>query len=221
MPNSNHDSGIELICAVVNFGSGGKLLHAAKQLGIMGGTIFIGSGTANSRILEFLGLSEVRKEIVLMLSDAKTASDVIEKLDETFKFEKPNHGIIFTTDVRGIVGTRTIKTAERNDKGAEKTMYQVITVIVDKGKSELVTEAAAKAGSKGGTIINGRGCGIHEISKVFSMEIEPEKEIVMILSEDDMTDGIVDAIRQSLEIDEPGNGIIFIQDVNKAYGLYR
>ena len=81
-------------------------------------------------------------------------------------------------------------------------------------------KAANKAGSRGATIINGRGSGIHETSKVFAMEIEPEKEIVLIISPSNLTDSIVSSIRDELKINEPGNGIIFVQDVNKAYGLY-
>ncbi|HOA17575.1 MAG TPA: P-II family nitrogen regulator, partial [Fervidobacterium sp.] len=81
--------------------------------------------------------------------------------------------------------------------------------------------AANKAGAKGGTIINARGSGIHESGKILSMEIEPEKEIVMILSESDTTENIVSAIKDAIKIDEPGNGILFVQDVNRTYGIYR
>ena len=42
----------------------------------------------------------------------------------------------------------------------------------------------------------------------------------MILSKEDVTDSIVDSIREAIKIDEPGNGIIFIQDVNQTYGIY-
>jgi nitrogen regulatory protein PII len=52
------------------------------------------------------------------------------------------------------------------------------------------------------------------------MEIEPEKEIVMILSKKDRSEAIVSSIRNKLKIDEPGKGIIFIQDVAKTYGLH-
>lgn len=80
-------------------------------------------------------------------------------------------------------------------------------------------EAATKAGSRGGTIINARGSGIHETHTLFAMAIEPEKEIVLILSENNTTEAIVAAIRQELRVDEPGNGIIFVLDVNETYGL--
>ncbi len=52
------------------------------------------------------------------------------------------------------------------------------------------------------------------------MDIEPEKEIVTIISKKDVTEAIVEAIREKLEIEKPGNGIIFIQDINKTYGVY-
>ena len=44
---------------------------------------------------------------------------------------------------------------------------------------------------QGGTIINARGSSIHETSKFPNMEIEPEKEMVMILAKDDLADQIV------------------------------
>ena len=99
--------------------------------------------------------------------------------------------------------------------------YQAITVIVDKGKAEEVVDAAAKAGSKGATIINARGSGIHETSRLFAMDIEPEKEIVLILSQNEKVEDIVESIRQEMQIDVPGNGIIYVQPVNRTYGLVK
>ncbi|NLC68329.1 MAG: P-II family nitrogen regulator [Clostridiaceae bacterium] len=211
---------IEQICVIVNLGLGSKLLHEAKRHGIPGGTVFMGKGTVNSRILEFLGLSDIRKEIVLMVAEKKTAEQALEKLGEEFKFEKPNHGIAFTTSIRYLAGTRSCKCEVSNEgRGEESKMYHAITVIVDRGKAENVIDAATKAGSTGGTIIHARGSGIHETSKLFSMDIEPEKEIVLILSERGKTEAIVNSIREELKIDEPGQGIIYVQDVNKTYGL--
>ncbi len=79
--------------------------------------------------------------------------------------------------------------------------------------------AATAAGSKGGTVINARGSGIHETSRLFFMDIEPEKEIVLIISDKKSADAIVSSIREKMEIDKPGKGIIFIQDVSMIYGL--
>ncbi|HHT50608.1 MAG TPA: P-II family nitrogen regulator [Eubacteriaceae bacterium] len=98
-------------------------------------------------------------------------------------------------------------------------MYDGIFVIVNKGKAEAVIEAAEYAGSRGGTIISGRGSGIHERATLFSMTIEPEKEIVLIISKKEKTEDIASSINKSLEIENPGNGIMFILDLKKTYGL--
>jgi nitrogen regulatory protein PII len=197
------------------------VLHTAKHSGITGGTVFNGKGTVNIRILEYLGLTDIRKEIVWMVADQKTARKTLEILDKEFRFEKPNHGIAFTTSVSSVIGaSRAHNEIIEEESGENRKMYQVITVIVEKGQAENVIDAAIKAGSKGGTIINARGSGLHETSKLFAMDIEPEKEIVMILAENAQAESIVSSIREATQIDEPGRGIIFVQDVSRVYGLY-
>ncbi len=214
-------STVELIYIIVNSGVGSKVLHFAKEHGIKGGTVFLGRGTVSNSVLNFLALYDERKEIVLMGADKETADRVLSLIDKKLQFEKPNHGIAFTTDVCEIAGTKNYCcNTVREERGVNNKMYQLIMAIVKKGKAEDVIEVAAKAGSKGGTIINARGSGIHETSKLFSMDIEPEKEIVMILSASEKTDNIINSIRKQLNIDEPGNGIIFTQNVNTVYGLW-
>lgn len=215
----SYSSNIELLCVIVKAGLGSKVMRKAKQNGISGGTVLLGKGTVNNKILDFIGLSDVSKEVVMMISNTELVDKALIKLDEEFKFNKPNHGIAFTTTICDVFGTRSCK-CNKEEKGGENNMYNVITVIVDKGRGSDAIDAATKAGSQGGTILNARGSGIHETSKVFAMEIEPEKEVVIILSKKDKIDNIVNSIREELKIDKPGNGIIFVQDINKTYGLY-
>lgn len=221
MSSSSEFFNFELVCIIVDFGKGSKVMQTAKKHGISGGTVLLGKGTIKNRLLEILALNDVRKEIVLLVSDKHTANQAIEQLEAKFKFSKPNHGIAFTTSVGQVIGARSCMGDHIIEgKGVENRMYHAITVIVEKGNAEEVIDAATDAGSKGGTIINARGSGIHETSKLFSMDIEPEKEMVLILSKIESTDAIVNSIKKKLKIDEPGNGIIFIQDVNRTFGLY-
>lgn len=213
--------GIELICIIVNYGIASKILKFAKNHGITGGTITLGYGTVNNHILDLMGLCDIRKEIIFMATEKEVAYKVLEELNREFEFLKPNHGIAFTSPICGIMGTKCLACGYQNEERGEKNiMYHTITAIVDKGKGEDVVTAATKAGSKGGTIINARGSGIHETKKIFSMDIEPEKEIVIILSEADMTEKIAKAIKEDLKMDEAGNGIIYVQNVNKTYGIH-
>ncbi len=210
----------ELLTVIVNDGWGTKILHAAKKHGVCGGTILLGRGTVKNGILKFLELYDEQKEIVLMLTGSEAAHCLLEYLDKEYRFGKPHHGIAFCTPVAQMYGSRNCQPGTCNESGGTNAiMYNAIYVIVDKGNAEAVIEAATKAGSTGGTIMNARGSGIHETSKLFAMEIEPEKEVVLIISENGQTEAIASSIQTSLDLDKPGNGIMFVQEVSKIYGL--
>lgn len=213
------DLSYELVYVIVNFNEGSKILQKAKELGFSGGTIFLGRGTVNNSLLNFLSLYDESKEILLMASKSSVVEVGLNKLSEMFHFHKKNHGIAFSISLNNIYGSSSCK---RNliIKERKNVMYQLITTIVNRGKAEDVIDAAKAAGSKGGTIVNARGSGIHETGKLFNMDIEPEKEIVLIIAKFDSADKIVHSISEALEINKPGNGVIFVQDAVKTYGLY-
>ena len=219
MENTDIIPGYDLIYVIVNDGQGSRVLKTARKLGITGGTIFRGKGTVKHFLSNLLSLYDECKEIVLLGADLQMASSVMAELNKVFRFEKPHHGIMFSIRLCHIIGSSTYKTKAVGERSAENNMYQMIISIVNRGNATEVIEAAEAVGAKGGTIFNGRGSGIHETSKLFNMDIEPEKEIVLILSKKETTDTIVQSIRERLAIDEPGNGIVFIQDVNQVYGI--
>lgn len=211
-----------LITVVVNSGKASRVVKYAKQKGISGATILLGKGSADNKILKFFELSETRKEIIFMIIHYSYAQTVLEALKEKFHFDKPNHGIAFTMLLDKVLGLHQINRLKENkiiNGGVSDKMFKAIFTVVDRGKAEAVMDSAKFAGAKGGTIINGRGTGIHEHQTLFSFPIDPEKEIVMIISEEKESQQIINRIRQDLKIDEPGKGIMFVLDVNQVYGL--
>ena len=213
-------AGFSLICCVVNNGHASKTLKFAKHYGVKGGTISVGRGTVNDRLSGLLGLNEVRKEIVTMVVESEFAPVAIQGISKDMEFQKPNHGIAFSLSVTEFIGNKNLIDGNSGVKEESDGMFQIIYVIVERGKAEDVIDAANEAGARGGTIINARGSGIHEVQKLFSLEIEPEKEEVFIITKADLKDSIVESIRNHLKIDEPGNGILFVMDINEAYGLH-
>lgn len=95
----------------------------------------------------------------------------------------------------------------------------LIVSIVNKGSCDLVLDASKRAGAEGGTIISGRGCGIHETAKLLSFDIEPEKEVVLTLVPGSITEKVMDQIVSEAQLNEPGNGIAFILDVESTAGI--
>lgn len=98
--------------------------------------------------------------------------------------------------------------------------FDLIVTIVPKGDSEKIVKASKKAGAEGGTIIPGRGTGIHEGKKLFGISIEPEKEIILTLVPKDKTDDILEAIVEAGDLDKPGTGVGFVLDARRIVGIH-
>lgn len=91
--------------------------------------------------------------------------------------------------------------------------------IVKKGWAERIVNAAKNAGARGGTILHGRGVGIHEQKKLLGLPIEPEKEIVLTLIHKDKANDALKAIVEAGKLQKPGTGIGFVIDVDKVVGI--
>ncbi|HSW57746.1 MAG TPA: P-II family nitrogen regulator [Dehalococcoidales bacterium] len=96
---------------------------------------------------------------------------------------------------------------------------ELIITIVKKGYGDTVLEASMKAGAEGGTVLFGRGIGIHEKKKIMGLRIEPEKEIVLTATPPDMTKTILDAIVKEARLGVPGMGIAFTVPINSFVGV--
>ncbi len=188
--------------------------------------VIIGRGTVSSAILNALGIKNQRKEIVKMLLDGAKAKEVIDYLDEVLQLKKPGHGIAYTTPVLGAI--ELPKQAALHKDILKKTaqcaegecMFKKLTVIVDRGMANDVMDIARKAGVRGGTILHGRGAGTDIATSLFGVEIEPEKELVIILTPNDLVEPVVEALSQGLQLDEPGKGILFIEPILDTRGLF-
>lgn len=213
---------LTLFCCILDFGKGSKALKVAKKVGAFGGTIFLGRGSVKNELLNMLGVLDVRKEIFLTIVDAGLEDELYNEMSRKFHLNKSNHGIAFSLPLKSALKVNGDKYKSNTEKKGVKDMdYEAIFVIVDKGLSDDVLDAAEAAGSKGGTVIHARGSGAEKKEKLFNIEIEPEKDIVLILSKEDMMDQIVESIEEMLKITEPGAGILFTLDVNRTLGLYR
>ncbi len=98
--------------------------------------------------------------------------------------------------------------------------YQVLFVIVERGRAQEVIQAAQEAGADGATVLTGRGASIHEKKTLFSLNIEPEKEICLFVAPTDQMSLIVDTIQTKIEIQKPGNGILFALDIESPEGIH-
>lgn len=97
---------------------------------------------------------------------------------------------------------------------------EAIFTIVERGKGDKLVEVAKKAGATGATIFYARGTGTAEAKKLFNLNIEASKEVLLILSEREKSQPIIDALCEAGKLREPGTGIIFTMPISKVVGLH-
>lgn len=103
----------------------------------------------------------------------------------------------------------------------EGSKHQLIVAITAEGEASKLMEAAKEAGAEGGTILRGRGTGIHESSRFLGVPIEPGKDILLVLIERERMEGVLEAVLRAGELGTPGRGIAFVLDVPRVAGIMR
>ncbi len=195
-----------------------KLLKLAFKNQMPGATILPGSGTYESKFLKFLGLDNYEKEIILLISPSPLGDEVIGIIKNEMDFTSKNSGIIFSLPVSELYGIH-IQNNYDFKEGVNKMNKKLIFTVVNKDMGNDVIDIANSLGAKGATIMNGRGGGNLSAMKLFNLEIEPQKDIVLIITDNNTKNNIIEALKEKLAINEPNKGIIFVLDLAETYGL--
>ncbi|MGI6438687.1 MAG: P-II family nitrogen regulator [Sphaerochaetaceae bacterium] len=99
-------------------------------------------------------------------------------------------------------------------------MFKKMTVIVDRGLAEDVIDVAKECGVTGGTIVHGRGTGTREEEKLFGFEIEPEKELVIMLIPSTLVSLVTETLTKTFHFNTPNKGILYLEPVLETRGLF-
>ena len=196
----------KLIIGIVRKGYAEMVSHSAVNAGATGGTIMQGKGVAPSNILELFGFGESDKELLFTLTTDDKADDIIWAIRENTATQKKGFGVLFTLDTTALIKMGNIT---NGDKNMNESDYELLTVIVNKGFADDAMSAARKAGATGGTILSARGTAREGDEKFFGMDIVPEKEMLMILTNKNNEENIRQAIQNLSCLSKPGSGIAF------------
>ncbi|GGK11373.1 nitrogen regulatory protein P-II [Caldalkalibacillus thermarum] len=233
--NATLDVNCKLIVIIVKKGQASTVVKAAKQAGSEGATTLFGKGTGIREKARFWGIEiEPEKEIIVMIVLEPYVASVLRAVVEAADLNKPGKGIGFVIDTTQVGGICHLSQSTSGPKPGERAkthkeeqnrmtetpiVYDLIVTIVNKGHAETVVEASRKAGAEGGTILSGRGTGIHEHAKLFNILIEPEKEVVLTLINRELTQQVLERILDEAELNKPGKGIAFVLPVDTVVGI--
>ena len=96
---------------------------------------------------------------------------------------------------------------------------ELVLAIVNKGNTDLVREAARKAGSRGGTITGARGTANPKLVEAYGISIQPEKEIAFIVVDSEIKDKVRKQIYEDAGLSTKGRGIVLSLPIIDSVGL--
>lgn len=175
-------------------------------------------GTATSSLLNYFGLTEIQKFVNLAVIPDYLEENILSQLENDFN--NPGTGIVFTISISSankfLLFSFENKTIERSEKMKK---YHLIITIVLEGNLEQVMASAKKAGATGGTVIRGRGLGNAEVTKLFGFEIEPGRDLVLNVVEENIKNKVMEQITKDVGIKTPCKGVCLSIPVDNAIGI--
>lgn len=214
-----------LMITIVNRGRGDKMIQKFIKEGITFNLLSLAKGTASSVILDYLGIGETLKEVLFSTMQFDMSKIALQKMREETSLNQPGEGIAFTIPINSVCGHSTAKhlVGHSPDNGGTKMEVKfhndLIIAIVERGYCDEVMDAAKSAKAVGGTILKARGTGFTEAEKFFGITIQPEKEMVLILTSSEYRQGIMEAISRKPGLQEKARTIMFSLPVNDVAGL--
>lgn len=98
-------------------------------------------------------------------------------------------------------------------------MRHLIISICNSGNAESIMMTAKQVGAKGGTIINARGSAKKDAEQFLGITIQPEKELLIIITNEDEKNQIMQAINQNHGIGTISHAITLSLPVDDIVGI--
>lgn len=215
-----------LMVTIVNRGSGERAASIIADAGFHFHLLTLAKGTADTKLLDYLGLGETDKDLIISMMPLEATKNILELLDTQIQLHKSGHGIAFTIPIRtigsslGVHDLRdSLQAAQEENKMLQNKQYELIVTVSNRGYTDDVMEAARSAQATGGTAIHARQVGVKEAESLFGVTIQPEKEIILILTLQENRDAIIQAIMERAGLQTKAKSIAFSLPVSDVAGL--
>lgn len=186
-------------------------------------------GTATSEMMDILGLGGVDKTMLLGMMPTASAGEMLRKFRKELKLGAAGSGIAFTLPLSAAnnlilrmlqkVGAEETDQTERKAKTMTDRKYALIAAIINQGYSDDVAAAARDAGAKGGTVLHSRRAGNEQAMGFWGLSVQDEKEIVLIVTDEENKSEIMRAISEKCGIRSDAEGVVMSMPIDSVIGL--
>ena len=186
-------------------------------------------GTAPSDMIDILGLGTPDRTLVLCTLPLDVANETLRSLKRGLRLGSVNSGIAFTIPVTGASNIflslmqNLMKSEDQTERKETKPMtenkYSLIAAIVNPGYSEELMDVAREAGARGGTVLHSRQVGETEALTGLGLTIQDEKEIVIIVADQNTKLGIMQAIGNKCGMHSDAKGFVLSLPIDGVVGV--
>ena len=151
-------SPVRCMVTIVDRGKGDRVVDLCRARHVAVQLVMLGHGTASAEVMDYLGLDEPEKDIVLSLVPGALVAPLLADLTLALGFSRPGKGIAFTVPLSGISAAANRQTdggrvrAEINVERevppmTENNQFELIISVVEHGMADDVMAAAKTAGA--------------------------------------------------------------------------
>lgn len=223
-------SPVKLLVSIVDRGRGTGLTTYYNKKYPHTSFLAMGVGTASTAIMDMLGLDSADKDVIFSFVNAEALPDMLNELSGRKFMKFSGRGIAFTMRLTGISSLLHTALMQSGDFPAplltdesheaplrkeqvpvmtsDENAYSLILAVAEPGYTEQIMEAARDAGATGGTVLHARGFGHGAAEHFLALTIQPEKEIISILTPAENRVAIMRAINEKFGLRNEAKAMI-------------
>lgn len=212
---------------ITNRGMRHKFIEFFKHNDIHITLTVLGNGTANSMILDYLGMEAVEKAIYFSFVTWNTWKHLRKELYQTMHIEIPGRGIAFLIPLSSIGGKKALhyltvgqEVEIEEESTLKQTDFELLVAVANAGYMETIMDAARSAHAPGGTVVHAKGTGMEHARKFLGISLAEEKEMIFIVVRSGQKNEIMKAIMEQAGTKSPAGAIVFSLPVTGTAGLH-
>lgn len=228
MYEQNEQNRVLLLITILERGKGRQMRKILNQHQVSCHMEFTGAGTATNEMLDVLGLNNKEKDILISLGTRKAVTSLTGAIDAGVWEISRSRGLMMQlhlSALNNLISAALIHSAEEipeiqnEEKMKNEFDHSLILLAVRQGYTDAVMQTARKAGATGGTVIRSHLTGSEQFEENFGITMDPEKEIIAILTPNSLRDSILESVNEHYGIRTPAQTILCALPVDKAFKI--
>ncbi len=218
----------KVLVSIVNHDEEKRLKEILDDTSVALSFMFAGTGTARSAVLDYLGIGDTEKSVILSLIPESDEENIMRELRTRMSLYLVGRGISFTIPLsavsqivsNGLESAAAEKTIDgSNIMKDEQRQYDLIIAAVAANFVDDAMEAARTAGAAGGTIVRGRAASNEKAEQFIGISLMQEQELLFILTTRERKLAIMQALSEKVGLKTEAGGVIFSLPVDRTAGI--